>query len=144
MQFRIHLAEALNAVPLQNSAPNLSAIVRYRKEERVMTSDEGWHRINLARTVAIALGMATVLHPIIATADTVTSIIVVPPRSTETAPGGTVILRGSGWPKPDAEHRGPERTPISYPPTISSGPPQLGVDRNFDTSDFDRSGLTRP
>jgi hypothetical protein len=92
---------------------------------------------------AMALVMGIVLHPVIATADAATSIIVVPARNTEIAPGGTVILRGSGWPKPDAEQWAPERTPISYPPTISPGPPQ-GVDRNFDASGFDRSGLSRP
>jgi len=99
-----------------------------------MISDEGWRRINLARTVAIALGMATVLHPIIATADTVTSIIVVPPRSTETAPGGTVILRGSGWPPGRRASRPGEDTdqlPANYLIGAASarGRPQLRYQR---------------
>ncbi len=114
-----------------------------------MNSDKRWCRMTWGAAIALAIG-TTYWHP--AAADDVAPIAVVTPGSTdhpttETALGGTVILRGSGWPKPVATRTAPERTPINYPAAVPPAAPP-GVDRNYDTSgfneNFDRRGLTQP
>lgn len=116
-----------------------------------MNSDKNWRRIKLTGGAVIALGIGNLGHPITALADVVAPIVVVAPGvpappTTEIAPGGTVILRGSG-PTPAAIEPAPERTPINYPSTAPATTPP-GFDNRFDaggiSQNFDRSGLTRP
>jgi hypothetical protein len=64
-----------------------------------------------------------------------------PLSSEETAPGGTVVLRGSPA-SSDVNAHAPERTrrgPTSYPPVATFLPPGTGWDHNADTGSFDRN-----
>jgi hypothetical protein len=52
----------------------------------------------------------------------------------ETAPGGTVVLRGTPQASPSAGQAAPGNQPV---PTL---PSRAGWDRSYDTSGFDRRG----
>jgi hypothetical protein len=102
---------------------------------------------------AIALMTACFCDPITAVADVIMPVVMTGPGnaerpSTEIAPGGTVILRGSR-PTPDASEPVRERTSVGTPtPPTSIAVPSQGFDLNYNTGGFDRNfdshGLTQP
>jgi hypothetical protein len=127
------------------------------QEVRVVISGKSWHRVKVTSGVAIALGAGTTFCHLAAAADFVAPVVVVAPGNldhptTEVTPGGTVILRGSGSPKADANPPAPERILINDPAARLPTAPSQGFDRNFDASgihrnfdlNFDHHGLTQP
>lgn len=102
---------------------------------------------------AIALVTGCFCNPMTAVADVVVPIVVTGPSNverptTEIAPGGTVILRGSR-PTTDPSEPGRERISVDTPtPPTNVAVPSQGIDLNYDTGgadrNFDRHGLTRP
>lgn len=118
-----------------------------------MNSGTRWRRsgINGSAAVVLAIG-AAVWPPTTEGAELIVPVVVVPSGgidipTVQTTPGGTVILRGGGGPKPDATELAPERRAVNFPSTPPPTPPQ-GFDNNFDArgidQNFDRHGLTRP
>jgi hypothetical protein len=97
---------------------------------------------------AALLGIASLCTPAIA-AEAVAPAIVVSPSgaSTEIAPGGTVVLRGSPPPQPTPVARTVPTATLPGPVRVEGWDDYFdtsGIDRQYDTTGLvTRSGLTR-